>query len=423
MGREMVRCAALALVNLALIMLPLQAFAAEPYFIELGNDLSKDETQQQWDDLSARHKVLKGLKLYPKAVYQGGTEVAARIQAGPIEGKNRAQKMCSRLFAEHIPCFVIEGIDNAPPTAMANFAESTGNTRGDKVALPWLAEGYRAPAAPPAPEGNGKGDVEVAEAIRVPLSDEFVPPTPAVTVKDIPAAQPVAAAAPAPVAETPAEPLQEGPGWLQISSFLDDDAAGEFWQEVRLAAPDKATHLRVRTIRPLARGQGATSLNVGPFASNAEANEFCVHAVRAMNDTLQCRFQAEQAQEIARDDALPIRRYIHADAYAARRQMLARRVPVGNLAPVSPGVPKKIYWLQVLSAPSEMEALRSWEDIRTANSDLLQGTRSSVAASMTGTNRYVVRVGPIYNHQEAVTLCSNLHDRNVECRLMLYSGI
>jgi len=83
--------------------------------------------------------------------------------------------------------------------------------------------------------------------------------------------------------------------------------------------------------------------------------------------------------------------------------------------------PSKQYWVQVVSASNQLEALHQWETMKTSNSDLLNGMRSSVSTSATDKSAYVVRVGPIVNNDDAIKFCTKLQGRGIECRVLLYS--
>src|SRR4051812_5276901 len=100
--------------------------AVESYYIELGQDSSPSAAAAQWKALVQKHKALLGKYHYfPKEILHTGTTTVTRIQAGPVIGKDKAQKICTRLFVEGVPCFVIEGLGNAPPTKVLNLAEES----------------------------------------------------------------------------------------------------------------------------------------------------------------------------------------------------------------------------------------------------------------------------------------------------------
>jgi len=406
-----VRRIAIALLVAACVALPAaySIAAEEEYYIELGGDVAKGDAAKEWQALAAKHKRLQHLKFYPKAVIESGREVATRLQAGPIAGKGNAQKICTALFAQNIPCFVIEGVGAAPPTSVISMAEK----EKEASALPWQPAAEKPASAAVSEEKPlpwRSGNVEVAEAIRVPLSDSLMPSRPPVSVRTL-----AAPASSRPAANAEAADGNNS-GWLNVEAFPDENSASAFWQHVRESVPEKAAGLRVRIVTPaVSRDQPQVTLNVGPFAGRNDAYAFCRDGIQAMDKNLHCRFDTTETAGVA-TSVTP--RYQHGDAYAARRQALA----VGRSA-AFPALPGKLYWVQVLSAGSQLEALRAWEDLKTANQDILEGRRSSVSASLADKTRYVVRVGPLTGDDDAMSLCAALKVRGVDCQVLLYTSM
>ena len=366
------------------------SFADNSYYVELGKDMGKDEAAAQWQALVAKNKSLfSHLQYFPKSVIQSGSVTGTRIQAGPITNKNKAQKICAKLFTQNIPCFVIEGIGNAPPTETMNLAEKAGKPG----LLPWLTAD---PINPPPPvqetsslpwlQDNSKrqGRVQVAEAIRVPLTDDF-------------------------------NPEGNGAGWLTVDTFPNEDVATSFWEETRATLPKSEKTLHVRVMKPLmAEQQSTASLAIGPFADSTQAAAFC-DSIQAKDRGLNCHYDGSPATEKTQ--------LAHGDAYNNRRMAEARKHLKENpLADISPAAgSSKQYWVQVVSASNQLEALHEWETLKSSNADLLGKMRSSVSASATNHDIFVVRVGPIAGNDDAVQLCTKLQSRSIDCRVLLYS--
>lgn len=408
--------------------IPARAEDGYSYYVEIGRDTTREEATNEWNELVAEHKSLLGkLQFYPKAVYQGGVAVSTRIQAGPISDKTQAHKICKKLFSNDVPCFVIESLDDAPPTAVANLTEQAGERANSPVTLPWLHSSevggpppVRETSALPwlKPQASRAAQVQVAEAIRVPLSDAgTIPKDAKVTVKSLPEPRPTFRS---PFAEGRSEsPVDNMAGWLSVDTFPNADIATAYWDEVRSSMPRKKTSaLRVRITRPLMaqNHQGRASLNIGPFASSNEAYAFC--------DTMQARERGLNCSYLGGEPGQATARTIrHSDGYNSRRTQLARRRPAenppSNLMPAAG--PTKQYWVQVVQAPTQMEALNQWNAMRAGNGDLLNGMRSSVSASATDRNTFVVRVGPITDNDQAVQFCTKLQERSINCRVLLYS--
>jgi hypothetical protein len=392
------------------------ARAEESYYLEIGADTPSENAAKNWQALQTKHKELLGqLKYYPKTVLEEGTAEMTRIQAGPVDSKPKAQKICTKLFAEQTPCFVIEGIDGAPPSKIISMNQSMNQSTNaawytpaptppaakQPVILPWLAaapkpaESVPPPAPVPVAEtSSANGDVEVSEAVRVPLSETLVPPNPPVEVS--PLSEPEKAAATA------------GAGWLNVATFPDESSAAAFWKGVRQAAPGKTASLRVRIARPmLSHGGPATALIIGPFAGQGSAADFCRDVIEPRGVPVRCHFDGDQPAATATTPST------HSDAYEARRREIMSRRNAAEAAS------QKRYWVQAISAKTEMEALQQWEDVRTNNGDLLAGTRSSVMASG---GSYVVKIGPLSGQDDAAKLCDGLKKRKVDCLILPYSG-
>ena len=396
------------------------SFADNSYYVELGKDMGKDEAAAQWQALVAKNKSLfSHLQYFPKSVIQSGSVTGTRIQAGPITNKNKAQKICAKLFTQNIPCFVIEGIGNAPPTETMNLAEKAGKPG----LLPWLTAD---PINPPPPvqetsslpwlQDNSKrqGRVQVAEAIRVPLTDDFNPEgNGKVTVSPLSELHPTFKKQAA--ANNVDTTGGNGAGWLTVDTFPNEDVATSFWEETRATLPKSEKTLHVRVMKPLmAEQQSTASLAIGPFADSTQAAAFC-DSIQAKDRGLNCHYDGSPATEKTQ--------LAHGDAYNNRRMAEARKHLKENpLADISPAAgSSKQYWVQVVSASNQLEALHEWETLKSSNADLLGKMRSSVSASATNHDIFVVRVGPIAGNDDAVQLCTKLQSRSIDCRVLLYS--
>ncbi len=422
-------------------MLAAPALADSDFYVEVGKDTTKEKAATDWKDLSAKYKGLSKLKYFPKNVIQGGTTVGIRMQAGPIADKAKAQKICSKLFKDNVPCFVIEGNGSAP-TEVMNLSEkaetkiASGGTpsAGGSSWLPWLnTSEVNQPPPPPVQEApapakessmlpwlNQKPDmrkpqVQVAEAIRVPLTDNFDPNgSGKVTVNSLPDIKPTfrkqfAENNMAPAAgSVSGAGVKTGAGWLTLDTFANEDVATSFWEEAHsgLSKTD-SKNLHVRVQKSL-MSQSKAALSVGPFASNTVALAFC-DKIQARDRGLNCNFEGTVASDT------------RGNAYNNRRMADSRRRPSENpYGAISPAAgPSKQYWVQVLSAQNQMEALRQWESMKSTNADVLNGMRSSVTTSPK-TKDYVVRVGPIANNDDAIKFCGKLQDRGIKCSVLLY---
>lgn len=367
----------IGLLSLSFALAAAPCFAEGDFYVELGKDsASKEQAQGDWQALVAKHQSLLGkLRFYPKSVISNGAAVATRIQAGPIASKARAQKICAKLFSDDMPCFVIEGNGEAPPSEVMTLSEKSAS-------LPWLAKAEAALPWLASKPDERQGKVQVAEAIRVPLSNRSADQG-TISVSEL---KPTFRK---PVAGNPPE-AKAGANWLTLDGFANEEVATSFWDEARSALPKKDRSLHVRVMKPMMAASGA-SLGVGPFASGGDADAFC-EKIQAKDRGLSCN-------------------------YAGGETRVADNNHLGSLAPAAGS--RRQYWVQVLSAPDQMGALRQWESMKAANADVLNGMRSSVSAAA-DKHDFVVRVGPIAGNDDAVQFCSKLQGRGIDCRVLLY---
>jgi len=107
--------------------------AIELYYVELGRFPNESKATQNWQQLlDDQTSLLDELEPYPRPVIHEGRQVLFHLYAGPLEGKQEATKLCQRLFAADIACFVVEGLPAAPQRRQAQSDKDLG--------LPWLSE-------------------------------------------------------------------------------------------------------------------------------------------------------------------------------------------------------------------------------------------------------------------------------------------
>jgi hypothetical protein len=288
--------------------------------------------------------------------------------------------------------------------------------------------------------GNAEADVEVGEAIRVPLSEgrrdmALTDPSQNVASPTAPTYKTTTNGLPAadlldhnPVVTTPEvqqmrlnmartrdnAPAQSDSGWLDVSYFNSESEASQAWQRVRGHAADKASSLRVRIVRPLVSGtSSSTSMQIGPFASGRQAMDFCDANIRTLDSALNCRFSSEGAGVATANTALP--------APSGRYEQRAQATKATGNAGLESAAGKSYanaYWVDVVTGKKNQgKALNAWEDLRTTHSDLFASKPSNLVQSESD-GKFVVRVGPLASNKEAFGLCNKLKKRDVNCMLV-----
>ncbi len=388
----------------------------EQFYVELGRATSEAEAATIWNELKEKHKkILSAYQLFPNPILQEDGGFTYRVQAGPIADKQTAQRVCNRLFRRKVQCFVIEGFD---PSRKKTFAEVDDNAQGaiadspptssgfQDFILPWLrSDDAPAPASQPAPQNEAQNEaqneslnaeknestnknqaqakVDVAEAIAVPVTENNE-----VSV------------------ESPPEILSfwsdsntaaQGPGWISIRPFLDENRLNRFWLDLKKRSPQAVRALSMKAIRPLVSHDiPQVILALGVFNSETEAAEFCRDHIASFHE-LECSFspQPPEGEETGAKNLQPAAVILNA---------------VENK-----GDEVSLFWAEVLAERNQDKALEKWEKIRTDNDDLLANTRSQITNSLANPELYKVRIGPMKTKTKAAKLCRKLKERGVEC--------
>lgn len=257
------------------------------------------------------------------------------------------------------------------------------------------ASGYR-PETPNAPQpiisGSSQG-VAVAEAIRVPLTEQRNAPAPA---------QAIGVTTPAQVSALgmPSLTVRDRTLWAQVSYFPDQQSALGFWESFRAQNPDMPP-LRVRITSPymLSNESSRVSLRVGPFAKLENVNYFCGNV---NVEELSCRLVSDVGTSTsARFDrgALPDSRYAQRQQYAA-----------------SP-----LHWVQLGTYNSAGQASAEWSRISTMSRPLLDSLQANIAPPLQGSSiqpTYRLRTGPYMSRMAADQLCAQLRSRGTRCMVV-----
>ncbi len=431
-----------AVLALAILNLPIadfsvdKALAADNFFLEIGKPSSAGNLQEYWQELSEKYKKTLGrLKLYPKSVVNQEGETNSIIQAGPLTDKNKAQKICNMLFTKDIPCFVIEGIEEKPPTMSIDIAHATRGT-GSSPSLPWLDIGaapqisaYEETEESSIRKPNGEAEVDVAEAIAVPLSDAKQSPV----ASNLEVRKPINTAR-----EFPSVKFSSSTsGKLNIGYFVSENEASSFWNYVNEEHKELADNLHARIQKSLSFGKnGGVQLMIGQFPSSEAAANFCNQTILGFSANLKCRYDGgdnifSNTSSNDKGDTSTAR----ADTYERRRLLASgRRLPARQMellqaqetqdtisAPESVQINDveqidKKFWVQVAIADSKDEAQYRLKEIKKANSKTIGNLTSNIAYSPSSVHgKYAAQIGTISSESEAQKICDKLQQRGVDC--------
>ncbi|MDX2113636.1 MAG: SPOR domain-containing protein [Alphaproteobacteria bacterium] len=225
------------------------SYSINLYYVELGRFNHEAELSNRWQELVDEQTALLGdLTPYPRRIIHEGRRNEMHLYAGPLEGKEDASKLCSRLFKADIPCFVVEGL----PVISARVAR----VDKDPVILPWLAE---------------KALQEQQEAEQQAMLPWVVASHE--NNEDAAESAPIAAAK-MQVAEAVRVPLSESHRvfWIEVPPAEANANLFENWAQLMRDHADLLSHL---TLEPPSQDNTSPTLRLGEFSTEAEAVELC----------------------------------------------------------------------------------------------------------------------------------------------------
>lgn len=419
-------------------------YAYGEYYVEVGSEVDENTASEKWRELADKYPDTLGtLQFFPTTVVRKqNNRVTTRIQAGPLEMKLDAYRICGKLFEDNVPCFVVEGMNHratasAPvrakpqeplPWLVETNKESTSVTAGEvqENAAPeeqdffsWVASGFESDGPAEAQiqakelKPKRRTKVEVAEAIRVPYSP-YLDETPTVAFSDDAPDYDGKLAFPRNASTTINE---EQVRWLSVGKFESVENAVRFWKNTRRQEPVSTSDLKVHMIKPLGINHKAdVSMQLGPFSSGKDAQGFCQNVIRKNAPALSCNYLSTEEARKRKNGGIATR-YSHASRYETRRNAIHKRNGRSQPYSVLRTSQEKVYWLHVANAKNQMEALRTWDGLRKQHADLLDGLRSSVSATLSNRTRYVLRIGPLESSAAATELCGRLVKRGVFCKI------
>jgi hypothetical protein len=312
--------------------------------------------------------------------------IISNRDAGPVATANTATPTPVTVTEQPVA-------ETAPVAAPQETAPSPANEpqilRAPKELQPQVS-----PQAPLPQAVSGQAQVEVAEAIQVPLTFGET------------AAVPVPANKPVGHGGFPSQPLPARTLWIQLNQFASKDDAMGYWRMLMGQYPEMMRLLRVRIVAPWRSGYGGrpnrASLRVGPFADQAAIDNLCAIAAQS---NLRCT----TVQEVGSTATANTQRR------AASAEMYNRRVAT-NRAYAS--TPAGMYWIQLGAFDNVQAAQQFWGNLQNAHNDILgrlQPQISYPAMSSSPTPVYHLRSGPFVSQSSAVGLCNMLQRRHAGC--------
>ena len=320
------------------------------------------------------------------------------------------------------------GMSKQPVSMQQQLEQKYANLQPGEPVVPVAPQGYTAydhnyvPAAPPvtqvaaaapAPYPSGPGKVDVAEAIRVPVSEDRdggglgtdgpeVSPLTVARTKGFPSSNP-----------------QISQYWAEMSYFPDKQHALTFWEDFR-RSHDGIPPVRVRVTEPYVDygRSGRAALRVGPFEGLDIIEEMCYAAEDVWDEYDYDDFDDGRCVAVSDFGAsgpanMPRERSSFLGKLA---DMFAGRTSGNQDGPT--------YWVQLGAFPSPQEADQSWDAIQHQHEDLLGDMDRAIATpamSSAQEPNFRLRTGPFERSISAHNVCSRLKNRGVPC-LVIYSN-
>ncbi|MGB1539869.1 MAG: SPOR domain-containing protein, partial [Rickettsiales bacterium] len=246
---------------------------------------------------------------------------------------------------------------------------------------------------------TGAAEVEVAEAIRVPLSSFGERPP-------VPANKPVG------YGGFPSQPLPDRALWVQIGYFNGKAAAMDYWNTIRYQDPEMAHLLRVRIVSPWksrSRAMAAntrTSLRLGRDRIASLCNI-------ASQSNLRCSLVQDMGTSAS---AHTTRSRLTPQARYSQRTSTAR-----GYNRYGSGQPHGMYWVQLGAFANTVDAQQRWEGMQTTHQDVLGRLQPQISYPTLSSGRqpvYHLRTGPFVRKVGALDVCDSLKARGIGCLIV-----
>jgi|GEM_PF-989761 len=231
-------------------------------------------------------------------------------------------------------------------------------------------------------------NVEVAEAIRVPLDEQRK-------------SQPPANDKPYSVSDLNQAAAEKGNFWAEIKYFHNDASAQAFYDNFRNQHSDVADGLRIQithAVNSTHAKQEKLALRMGPFAKPEQVKALCNAAISA-------GYNCTNVKEIA--SLLPDNSTIAVQ---------------DSGQPVNPAVSDiknlGVYWVQLGSYNSPDEAWEKWSDVSKSKAKIIGRYAGNVTApdnSSADVPTYRLRTGPFASSTAADSFCARLSQAGENC--------
>lgn len=283
---------------------------------------------------------------------------------------------------------------------------------------------------------NIKGDIEVAEAIRVPLSSQNEPQIetniePLIESSGVDGQQ-----------EQPVAAIKQAPHmyWAQISYFRTENIAYAFNEHLKKFLPQQMQTVRIKVTRPFGEKNKKSSLRVGAFYSQEDVGSVCGEArlqgfrctvirdvvtdVPSMATSRPNNSRPAKRKYLSPLDAVDIPGYKPpAKKSSIAEQPLLQREAVVSETSASSSAPPAIsdtgiagQWIELGVYESTQAAWEQWKILQQNVADLA-AMRSAISGSLSGNggSKYQLRAGPFATDVDAENACKSVVKQGSSC--------
>lgn len=248
--------------------------------------------------------------------------------------------------------------------------------------------------APDYDNKNIAGNVNVAEAIRVPLTDDNEARS-----KVLPR-----------IADNqvfePAGVVSNINYWVQINYFANEEKAHNLYEEFRNTYPDLSDGVRMRITRPYAYSDkpGHVTLRIGTFNKQNDINTVCSLAAKR---GLHCTKIKDNGKSGTNN------KHENSGNISAGNNAVANNEFLGQ-----PADNNLVYWIQLGTFSSEEDAWDKWKSIKKTKKKIIGKANATVTqpqASSAQRKIFRLRTGPYASQSAAEMLCNKLLKSGGDC--------
>ena len=295
-------------------------------------------------------------------------------------------------------------IPAAPAYAPGNAPFGTGPSVPQAGAVAAVPMATLAPASSAPMMNSDRGNVRVAEAIPVPLSNLQKAP---------------GAATPGGFRGTPSSYNRNMALWAEIGYFKSQGAALGYWNTLRQRDRTIPGGLRLRVTQPFTQKhlREKLSLRVGPFANVNAIRRLCSFT---RPEKLGCRAIRDLGGSINPQPGVAGGRLSGAAGYATRRTaarsgMTARTSPFAVAASAAPTGGGDMFWVQLGAFMAPQAALDKWSELQLLHKPELSSLNEQVYAPSGNRSLFRLRAGPFARAAEAISTCEALKRKGTLC--------